>query len=434
MNAGRRTSHGRPSHAVSRSCEAAIPRQLFSLVATPPKLVPTSWPGRSAWSTTVTNGKMDDALFSRLAFSRLAFSHLAMPRVPGLRRRPCLSRPALGAGPPTLVGLAVCGVILSPFPVFAQQARPGLPFAPIGSPSQVDSFVDPADRSSARGPRRTNVQRTSRMPAATNDGYPVRQVAMQSGGFAMPSIDNPPPRSSSPQLQPAPLLSSPPVGRDSSSPPSGQGGAFSSPPPGPARSLQPENRSGSRSNPAAGNTLRPTGPSAVSGTQSSPLDRRTLPAPSPSGTGQGRMSDPAALDYQPVPPPQLHNGGYATMADCRLITPPSGYTARSPYGGCGSAVPAPYAPAAYTPPPAQIPAPAAMPPLNTDQTPAVTYPTAPATAPPTIFAPPAAAPAGSLVSLGQETYQVQVGRGLWGQPVAYVPGQRFRNWLRYLSF
>jgi hypothetical protein len=37
----------------------------------------------------------------------------------------------------------------------------------------------------------------------------------------------------------------------------------------------------------------------------------------------------------------------------------------------------------------------------------------------------------ALISLGQQNNAVQVGQGLWGQPVAYVPGQSIRNWVRY---
>ena len=61
------------------------------------------------------------------------------------------------------------------------------------------------------------------------------------------------------------------------------------------------------------------------------------------------------------------------------------------------------------------------------------------TAPPTIFP----NQVGSLYSsnnsgfrplfgFGQENYNVQVGRGIYGQPVAYVPGQRVRNFFRYI--
>jgi hypothetical protein len=37
-----------------------------------------------------------------------------------------------------------------------------------------------------------------------------------------------------------------------------------------------------------------------------------------------------------------------------------------------------------------------------------------------------------LFSLGQENYNVVLGRGILGQPTAYVPGQYVRNFLRYI--
>jgi hypothetical protein len=37
-----------------------------------------------------------------------------------------------------------------------------------------------------------------------------------------------------------------------------------------------------------------------------------------------------------------------------------------------------------------------------------------------------------LISLGQENYNVVLGRGLFGQPTVYVPGQYVRNFLRYI--
>jgi hypothetical protein len=37
-----------------------------------------------------------------------------------------------------------------------------------------------------------------------------------------------------------------------------------------------------------------------------------------------------------------------------------------------------------------------------------------------------------LISLGQENYNVVLGRGILGQPTAYVPGQYVRNFLRYI--
>ncbi len=38
-----------------------------------------------------------------------------------------------------------------------------------------------------------------------------------------------------------------------------------------------------------------------------------------------------------------------------------------------------------------------------------------------------------LFSLGQENYNVQLGRGIIGQPTVYVSGQPIRNFLRYIS-
>ncbi len=38
-----------------------------------------------------------------------------------------------------------------------------------------------------------------------------------------------------------------------------------------------------------------------------------------------------------------------------------------------------------------------------------------------------------LFSLGQENYNVQIGRGIIGQPTVYVPGQPVRNFIRYIS-
>ena len=37
-----------------------------------------------------------------------------------------------------------------------------------------------------------------------------------------------------------------------------------------------------------------------------------------------------------------------------------------------------------------------------------------------------------LLGFGQDSFNVQLGRGIIGQPVAYVPGQPFRNFLRYI--
>jgi len=261
--------------------------------------------------------------------------------------------------------------------VHAQTARPT--FRPIGSGSLVDQYD-----------RRSNMNQ------------PIRQVAMQSQGFSLPEDGVGPPNASQPNTSIPPTYSPPQTPPSTAQPlrPS-------------APDLQPAPVPQTPNVRLPGNTPSPG---------NSPMPNRTVapnqfpPAGSPAPRQLPMNGPPSLADYQPVPPPEISNGGFATMADCRLISPPSSYTAMSPYGtvgGCGSGVsPIAYA-EPYLPPAAQIAAPAAMPPLTTGLT---------------------AAPVKSLVTFGQENYPVQVGQGLWGQPVAYVPGQRFRNWLRYISF
>ncbi|PNY37293.1 hypothetical protein C2E31_08395 [Rhodopirellula baltica] len=123
-------------------------------------------------------------------------------------------------------------------------------------------------------------------------------------------------------------------------------------------------------------------------------------------------------------PPSLRSNAFARMDNCNQITPPSHYQymAANVYsGGCGAVAPMGYATVAPTSLAPEIAAPAVMPTVAT---------TGPMIAPP-VATP--AAPARALISLGQDRYMVQVGQGLWGQPVAYVPGQALRNWLRYFS-
>jgi hypothetical protein len=132
----------------------------------------------------------------------------------------------------------------------------------------------------------------------------------------------------------------------------------------------------------------------------------------------------ASSDTQPVPQPQLGNQ-FATIDNCALVSPPSTYTAVADCG-CGTTVmPQSYvAPAAATA--AVVPAPVAVP---------AAVPTATAAVPLATTTVPTNArqgmPMRSLITFGQERNVVQVGQGLVGQPVAYVPGQPIRNWLRY---
>lgn len=135
------------------------------------------------------------------------------------------------------------------------------------------------------------------------------------------------------------------------------------------------------------------------------------------GFGSVGQTIPSSSDLTRMPTPQLSNSGFATINNCPCVSAPSSYSAASGIG-CGSSYG--YAtPVGYQAPPAQIASPAVLPPgvgLSGQPLPQAT----------------SAAPAGSLFTLGQQTYAVQVGQGLWGQPVAYVPGQGVRNWIRYM--
>ncbi len=124
-------------------------------------------------------------------------------------------------------------------------------------------------------------------------------------------------------------------------------------------------------------------------------------------------------DLQPMAQPQLGNG-FATIDNCVLVSPPSDYSAASGCG-CGTVVPQSYevpqptaAPVTYSPAPAEVAVPVVV----------------PATTPSNATL---GAPMRSMVTFGQERNPVQLGQGLVGQPVAYVPGQPFRNWIRYFS-
>ncbi len=149
---------------------------------------------------------------------------------------------------------------------------------------------------------------------------------------------------------------------------------------------------------------------------------RSLPVnPIPNAAGSLApvpMNPSSNRDYAPLIQPQLNNQ-FATMDNSCHVSGPSTYTAASASGCCA---PVSYqAPPAYIAPPAPIAPPMAIAPQP------VMVPGAPI-----IAAPRTGVPSGSLISFGQDRYPVQVGPGLFGQPVAYVPGQTCRNWIRYI--
>ena len=148
---------------------------------------------------------------------------------------------------------------------------------------------------------------------------------------------------------------------------------------------------------------RPLPGTSAGGSGSSPVPTRPVPT-RPLGGVAG--SDGAAVPVPRIGQPM------ATLDNCANISAPSPYTAGG-YWGCDP-VPATYnQPAAFVPPPATVAPPLAMPgsapyiPNNAGYRP--------------------------LFTLGQDTYNAQLGRGIIGQPTAYVPGQPMRNFLRYLS-
>ncbi len=180
---------------------------------------------------------------------------------------------------------------------------------------------------------------------------------------------------------------------------------------------------------------------------------RGLPAPSPAssgnllgiqpqpvpnfGAGMGDRIISPSDDSAMVPQPQLGTSDFAYVDNCCAVSGPSSYQAAMAVG-CGAVYPANY----NAPLGAPIGGPITTPyGINPNAYPAE-IPSAANGIPPSIIGVPAApisagvstAPARALISFGQENYPVQVGQGLWGQPVAFVPGQSFRNWLRYLSF
>ena len=280
---------------------------------------------------------------------------------------------------------------------------------PIGSPSAVDAF---ATQSSSRP-----------------------QIArMQSGGdsFAMPPPSLPPP-----SLPPS-GFTVPPTGTLPPQLQSAPGGFNAGPIPPPRTTtpqpVQPSPAGPPRTQvpPAQGQGL-PNNPNLSTNPAFTPRSnvgpgssRQTIQSiPGIGGNSPRPSSGPS--DYAAIPQPQLSNA-FATMDNCRNISGPSTYRASGAFG-CGApnsyASPV-YAPVAFVPPPSQIAPAVALPPGATFNPGGIA-----GTVPPVI---PGSSGYRPLFTLGQESKPVQVGQGIIGQPVAYVPGQFFRNALRYISF
>lgn len=168
---------------------------------------------------------------------------------------------------------------------------------------------------------------------------------------------------------------------------------------------------------AATPSTSPVPPSTPPSLQSNPTAVQSVPplaSPTrdpryqnnPATITRGQTAPPAPSDAAAIPSPQLQNQ-WATLGNSPMVSPPPAY--QTGFWGCGPAV---------------------MPVSNYPYrvVPATTMPNAPLAVAATSSPGPK-----PLFTLGQENYNVQLGQGIIGQPKAYVPGQYFRNFLRYLS-
>ena len=260
----------------------------------------------------------------------------------------------------------------------ASQDSPSSRFRPIGAPSAVDQY-----RGGGTGWRETALQVPVPRRAVGSSQAPVRQTAWLQQ-YNMPQI------------------------------PGGGGMAL----PGSVPSNAAIN-----ANPGV-NTTAPVPPTSVApgaGFPGAGVPGAAFPGAGVPMTGTPLPSSlpavpgglPSSSDLTPVPAPRL-NDGFATIDNCCCVSGPSGYVAASSPSGCAPVAyqaPATYQAPVMAAPPAAFATPGILPPTDRGQT---------------------GAPFGPLISFGQNANPVQVGPGLFGQPVAYVPGQTFRNWIRYI--
>lgn len=317
-----------------------------------------------------------------------------------------------------------CGVVIfisSTLAVSSAQTSPEVAtrMRPLGAPSAVDRYLQ--NQAIGRSPQpASSVRQVARMQSSDASPMTMPALAPSAGlsGAPMPNFTLPP-SNAMPAVPPTNVVT--PIGPGPNSP------IISAPPVSNAPRVAP-------AAPQPTTTL-PVNPNLNPNVSPSPLPSVPLSSAPPSTRNVPNNTPPAAPvprsglsnDYAPIAQPRLD--GFATVDNCRNVTGPSNYRASGffncdPRGDSGATY---TIPASYTPPPAQIAPVSTLPP-------AVAYPSAPVsitgTLPPVL---PGSAGYRPLFSFGQENNPVQVGQGLIGQPVAYVPGQTVRNWLRYLA-
>lgn len=271
---------------------------------------------------------------------------------------------------------------------------------PIGAPSAVDQYRNPPAGNRSDNASNTGVRQAAWMQSS--DASSVPPPSLPSGGFSLPPSS----------ALPAPLSTNPSMG------------GITVPP----TNLY-DNAPLPRGNAANGNTAMPLPSPPIRTTTPLNPNVSTIPqagtlAPVPRSGAIAGQSVPGG-DYAPMPQPQLDNQ-FATLGNCRNISAPSGYRSDRILT-CGQpnayVTPVSNSVPIYSPPPAQIGPPVILPPTQMG---------VPIGSSQTVIP----GPAGyrPLISFGQERYPVQIGQGIFGQPVAYVPGQTFRNALRYIAW
>jgi hypothetical protein len=344
------------------------------------------------------------------------------------RRHRMLMKARRTLGTVLSASLGFAGMVCGITPAIAQMpsdnateewTTPQTRLRPVGAPSAVDAYrndtgstVSPTHGSGflsdplapvqvqaqASTLQSTSVRQAVMMQSAS-DSSAVPPPSLPSGGFAPPSSGG----------LPAPLTSTPPAG-----PIMAPQGTFDT---------TPLPRGGSAINTMPAPPSLPTQPAPAT------IAPGTL-APVPRGGMVGPTMSPgfSGSDYAPMTPPQI-DSGFATLGNCRNISAPSGYRSDR-IQTCGPATgyvtPVAATTPVYAPPPAQLGPPVFLPPAP------VTQPGMPPVSSQAII--PGSPGYRPLVSFGQERYPVQVGQGIFGQPTAYVPGQKFRNMIRYVTW
>ncbi len=307
---------------------------------------------------------------------------------------------------------------------------------PLGSPSAVDRYQQP-QRVQMIGPLKqvawmqssdgSPMTMPSLPPSAANSGVPMPGYSLPSNmGSPAPAVSSAGPGFGVPGS--GGLPAAPPTTIVTPIAPSSNSPLPAVPPASPVprtNVVLPQPGGALPVNPNVGAAPLSTAPRSSAPLSSAPTTR-VVPNPGPLAPAAPRTL--TTNDYAPIAQPRLD--GFATVDNCRNVTGPSNYRAAG-FFNCDprtSGGPTYTIPATYTPPPAQIAPVSTLPP-------AVAYPGAApvsitGTLPPVL---PGSAGYRPLFSFGQENNPVQVGQGLIGQPVAYVPGQTFRNVLRYLA-